>query len=636
MSEQEVKLNVPSAARAGVQREMSRGDARGIHLHAMYFDTPSRELARAKIALRLRLEGDVWIQTLKTPGKDAISRLELNHARPGPILDLSVYAGSEVEAALTSVQGELALRYETDVRRVVRKHRNRQGTVEIAFDTGEIRAGGFTLPLCELEFELLTGQVASIFDVARQWHVRHGLVLDARSKSERGDALASLAADLHHKPVDDSDLANPDAHASRVKRAERIAAFWAPRPILGVKLHADQTPAQALATVTAECLDQITRNAAVLAEVDTAEVDYQAGHPDHVHQLRVGVRRLRSAWRLFDGIAVLPPASTQNALKDFFGNFGSNRDRDVLNATVLPKLVAAGMPMLAEESSNDRDDSATLARARNFQGLLLDLLEWSVTPQPSLVAAQAMAAAAPVANAATVAAASASQATASAAVPAATSASATIIVDTSQASSDVSDRGTAMANVGSDTDTSGTNPAANGGLHAHAAGTTEGERGRHAATSPQTTTQAAAPVVPTIIPLGAPSAQPRLDTLLVDRMHAWHKQITKRGKRFASIDFEKKHSLRKKVKLLRYSLGFSESLLGASRLRAYRKHLAVVQDLLGEFNDMAVAHDTFLARAATANEAWFAVGWLSAEQSRIVLRAQSALTTLGSAPGFWK
>lgn len=635
MSEQEVKLNVPPAARAGVQREMSRGDARGIHLHAMYFDTPSRELARAKIALRLRLEGDVWIQTLKTPGKDAISRLELNHTRPGPILDLSVYAGSEVEAALTSVQGELALRYETDVRRVVRKHRNRQGTVEIAFDTGEIRAGGFTLPLCELEFELLTGQVTAIFDMARQWHVRHGLVLDARSKSERGDALASLAADLHHKPVDDSDPTDPDAHALRVKRAERIAAFWSPRPILGVKLHADQTPAQALATVTAECLDQITRNAAVLAEVDTADVDYQAGHPDHVHQLRVGVRRLRSAWRLFDGIAVLPPASTQNALKDFFGNFGSNRDRDVLNATVLPKLLAAGMPVLAEEPPNDRDDSATLARARNFQGLLLDLLEWSVTPQPSLAAVQAMTAAAPMGDAATLAAASASQATVSAAVPAATSVSATVIVDPSQTSSDVSDRNTAMANAGSDADTSGSDPATNGGLHAHAPGTTEGERG-HAAASPQATTQAAVPVVPTIIPLGAPSAQPRLDTLLVDRMQAWHKQITKRGKRFASIDIEKKHSLRKKVKLLRYSLGFSESLLGASRLRAYRKHLAVVQDLLGEFNDMAVAHDTYLARAATANEAWFAVGWLSAEQSRIVLRAQNALTTLGSAPGFWK
>lgn len=143
-------------------------------------------------------------------------------------------------------------------------------------------------------------------------------------------------------------------------------------------------------------------------------------------------------------------------------------------------------------------------------------------------------------------------------------------------------------------------------------------------------------IVPTIIPLGAATEHVRLDTLLAQRLHGWHKKIVKRGRRFAQIDIEQKHSLRKKVKLLRYSLGFAESLLGASRLRAYRKQLSVVQDLLGEFNDMAVAHDNYLARAATTREAWFAVGWLSAEQNRIVLRAQDALTELGDAPAFWK
>ncbi|MFA4912170.1 MAG: CYTH and CHAD domain-containing protein [Burkholderiaceae bacterium] len=614
MSEQEVKLNVAPAARAGVEREMSRGDSRSIHLHAMYFDTPARELARAKIALRLRLEGDVWIQTLKMPGKDAISRIELNHTRPGPILDLSVYAGSEVEAALTSVQGELGLRYETDVLRIIRKHRSRQGAVEIAFDRGEVRASGFTLPICELEFELLSGRVAAIFEVARAWHHRHGLILDARSKSERGDALASLASDLDFKPLDDTDPADARSATVRSKRAARIAAFWAPRPILSVKLQADQTPAQALATVTAECLDQITRNAAALAEVDTASVNYQAGHPDHVHQLRVGVRRLRSAWRLFDGIAVLPPAELQDALKTFFGNFGSNRDRDVLNASVLPKLLAAGMPVFADDTPDESDDSATLARAKGFQGLLLSLLEWSVTPQPSLAAAQAIDAAA-----------QASVLAAGAGAASATTLATTVAAGTvSGEQGDVPAQGTHRASSHAPAPMPGaTDVPADASTRALA----EASSAAHPTSSH---------IVPTIIPLGAATAQTRLDTLLMDRLHLWHKQIVKRGKHFASIDIEKKHSLRKKVKLLRYSLGFSESLLGASRLRAYRKHLAVVQDLLGEFNDMAVAHDTYLARAATTNEAWFAVGWLSAEQSRIVLRAQTALTDLGGAPGFWK
>ncbi len=173
MSEQEIKLNVPPAARAGVARQMQRNDARSIHLHSMYFDTPTRQLAQARIALRLRQEGNTWVQTLKTPGADAITRVEINHNRPGPVLDLSVYTGTAVEATLARVQDKLGLRYETDVHRIVRKVRGRQGSVELAYDVGEIRADGFVLPINELEFELVSGHVAAIFAAARTWMQRH-------------------------------------------------------------------------------------------------------------------------------------------------------------------------------------------------------------------------------------------------------------------------------------------------------------------------------------------------------------------------------------------------------------------------------------------------------------------------------
>ena len=115
MPEQELKLHVPAASRQAVQREIKQREATRIRLHAMYFDTPERELARARIAIRLRLEGRDWVQTLKMPGADAITRIEMNHPRPGPVLDLSVYAGTDVEAPLAAIKGELGLRYETDV-----------------------------------------------------------------------------------------------------------------------------------------------------------------------------------------------------------------------------------------------------------------------------------------------------------------------------------------------------------------------------------------------------------------------------------------------------------------------------------------------------------------------------------------
>lgn len=376
MSEQELKLHVPAATRQAVLKEVKQREATRIRLHAMYFDTPERELARARIAIRLRQEGPDWVQTLKMPGINAITRIELNHPRPGPVLDLSVYAGTEVEAALSAIKGELGLRYETDVLRQLRKVRTRYGTVELAYDTGILRAGALELPISELEFELVSGRPAAIFAVARGWQQRHSLVLDPRSKSERGDALAQLAERLAEEDAKEGD----DLEA---RRARAIAQFWAPRGASGVKLRDDMTAPQALGRITAECLDQIARNAAVLAEVDTEGV-YRAGNSEHVHQLRVGVRRLRSAWKLFEGwVAPVPDAILQGA-RTHFAAFGANRDQDVLNETVAPALIRAGMPVIPMEAAPPEQDAQTIAGGKAFQAWLLELLEWSLDVPPAL------------------------------------------------------------------------------------------------------------------------------------------------------------------------------------------------------------------------------------------------------------
>ena len=375
MSEQELKLHVPAATRQAVQQEVKQRDATRIRLHAMYFDTPERELARARIAIRLRQEGPDWVQTLKMPGANAITRIELNHPRPGPVLDLSVYAGTEVEEALAAIKGELGLRYETDVLRLLRKVRTRYGTVELAYDTGILRAGALELPISELEFELVSGRPAAIFAVARGWQQRHHLVLDPRSKSERGDALAQLA---HKLAAED---ANPGDDL-QARRAEAIAQFWAPRGAAPVKLREDMTAPQALGRIAAECLDQIARNAAVLAEVDTEGV-YQAGNSEHVHQLRVGVRRLRSAWKLFDGWVAPVPEAMLQGVRTHFAAFGANRDQDVLNETVAPALLRAGMPVIPMQAAPPEQDARAIAAGKAFQAWLLDLLEWSLDVPPA-------------------------------------------------------------------------------------------------------------------------------------------------------------------------------------------------------------------------------------------------------------
>ena len=158
--------------------------------------------------------------------------------------------------------------------------------------------------------------------------------------------------------------------------------FWAPRGAAGVKLRDDMTPSQAMGRIAAECLDQIARNAAVLAEVDTEGV-YRAGNSEHVHQLRVGVRRLRSAWKLFDGWIAPVPDTMLQGVRTHFAAFGANRDQDVLNETVAPALIRAGMPVIPMEAAPPEQDAQTIAGGKAFQAWLLELLEWSLDVPPA-------------------------------------------------------------------------------------------------------------------------------------------------------------------------------------------------------------------------------------------------------------
>jgi inorganic triphosphatase YgiF len=589
MSEQELKLHVPQSARRAVEREIRQKDATTIRLHAMYFDTPDRELARARIALRLRQEGSEWMQTLKMPGANAITRIEINHPRPGPILDLSVYAGTEVEAPLAAIRGELGLRYETDVQRVLRKVRTRAGTVEVAYDTGLLRAGALELPISEVEFELLSGRPAAIFAVGCAWQQRHGLVLDARSKSERGDALANVAHGLARS--------HPDSPKGKAERTALIADFWAPRGARTVMLRKEMTPAQALMHITEECLDQIVRNAAILSEADT-DGYYEAGRPEHVHQLRVGVRRLRSAWRLFDGLATLPPETVQEDTRVHFEAFGMNRDDDVLFATVVPALAAAGMPDCKIPTAGHDDDSRSVAAGKPFQAWLLALLEWSLTPQAALV-----------------------ETPPAAQVPAQTEAGVSADADADAA-----------------TDAQASAEPAPAGDVAVAAAVSSPATAATAVPDPAEGQAylAAAHVTPTIIPLNHVHAPTGLREKLLRRLRRLHKRVVSDGLQYAQLETEAKHALRKRAKRLRYGLNFAEGLLSGGRLRQYRKQLVAVQDILGEFNDLAVAHLRYEALVPRQPQAWFAVGWIAARQEALVGRAEIAFKALSQSQAFWK
>ena len=354
MPEIELKLQVPNARRAAVDAAVAgRSPQPRMRLRAAYLDTADRALAAAALALRLRREGRQWVQTLKGAGNDGLTRAEHNTPRGAgaamPPVEPMLHAGTPVGDRLIALLGadpNLQTLYRTDIQRrsralPVRAPGRAAARVELAFDTGSIVAGDAAIVVCELEIELLAGTPLAVIDTARRWLPRFGLWIDVRSKAERGDLLA---------------------------RGERVAPAR-----VGAKLRLDSQMSADAAwqAVLRNCAETILANASQIASGEHA--------PEHVHQLRVGLRRLRSAMALFErNDAVLGNGATA-----LFRALGAARDSVVIEAEFGADLsaamrgagvVAGTAPPGASVDSIKSLPPPALLRAPATQTWLLDLL----------------------------------------------------------------------------------------------------------------------------------------------------------------------------------------------------------------------------------------------------------------------
>lgn len=96
------------------------------------------------------------------------------------------------------------------------------------------------------------------------------------------------------------------------------------------------------------------------------------------------------------------------------------------------------------------------------------------------------------------------------------------------------------------------------------------------------------------------------------RLRRWHGRIVADSKAFNDLDEDALHALRKRIKRQRYAVEFFAPVLARRKVERYAKALAVVQERMGEFNDLVVARTRYQARAASDPAAWFALGWLAA------------------------
>jgi len=356
MSEIELKFGVPAAAIAAVDAALKRRGAVLLQLENRYFDSADRRLAAAHLALRLRKARGRWEQTLKAPGAHVAERAEETVARPGPwpggapLPDPALHRGTAAGARLESVLAEgraipaaLQLVHASTVRRRALRIDDTRATVEIALDIGEIRAGDRSEPLCELEIELERGEAAALIPYARASVDVHGMWLSSIAKATRGERLARLAHGLAPTPL----------------------ALKA-RP---VDLSEARSGRDIFRAIVAACVEQVLANASVLA---AAEIDDEA-----VHQLRVGLRRLRTAARELGAWSEGLAPTWQAPATHVFRELGRYRDRTTIAAQMQGRLVAAGSPAPQTPAARAESvDPVALVRAASFQHALLDLLEF--------------------------------------------------------------------------------------------------------------------------------------------------------------------------------------------------------------------------------------------------------------------
>ena len=277
-------------------------------LTSIYFDTPDLKLLDAAISLRVRRMSGHWFQAVKAAGhslaglhqrmewEDIIASGEPDFTKITKPGLAKIFARQSLRDALRSI-------FITDVQRTEWPLEYADGSaVEVALDLGEIQLGELQLgelqtgkkaePIQEVELELKRGKATHLFKLALALQADIPLHIENISKAQRGYA--------YYRP-------------------QAPAIFKARAVELSPKMSADQ----AFRQIAWECLRQLLGNQDMVLHGDD---------PEGVHQMRVGLRRLYVAIKLFK----CETTEIRNELDWLSTQLGSARDWDVLLHTTLP------------------------------------------------------------------------------------------------------------------------------------------------------------------------------------------------------------------------------------------------------------------------------------------------------------
>lgn len=274
-------------------------------LSAIYFDTPDNLIRSSGAGLRVRRNGDTWVQTFKAGGCVAgglHQRHEWESKVDGPVPNLSdlkevvdrktpwgkLLRNQDLEASLQPI-------FTTNVKRTVWELRLPEGDeVEFVFDQGTLERDKVKETINEIELELKSGDPSNLVEFALELQKDIPLRIGNQSKAERGYALFMTT-----KP--------------QAVKATKLS--------LSKKMNIEE----AFQAIVQNCLEQIQANEEGVAQFHDVE---------SLHQMRVGLRRLRSALSMFKEVIALPE-ELQQELTWLGDELGAARDWDVLAGSTL-------------------------------------------------------------------------------------------------------------------------------------------------------------------------------------------------------------------------------------------------------------------------------------------------------------
>lgn len=343
----ELKLELPAAAADKVMRlpwlwEQAVGEIKPTTMVAKYYDTPNHDLRKSGISLRVRRIGKKHVQTVKSSllrGAKPLARDEWERETASEEPQLSDVTGTPLaKMSKRRLKRELAPVFVVNVERSAYPIESANSAIEVAIDRGSVTTEHGTLPFCEIELELKRGSSSELARIGRRLANEAPVSLGLKSKADRGFELRRGGGNLVH--------------------------YGAPAAI-----DKHMTVGEAFQAVAWGCLRHFSLNAEAVRN----------GNAEAIHQMRVGLRRMRAVISVFHSLFDGPETDRiKSELAWITNELGAVRDLDVLLTRLDRDRPGDGrlLEFLRERRTRAADQASMAVDSDRFRQAVLKTALW--------------------------------------------------------------------------------------------------------------------------------------------------------------------------------------------------------------------------------------------------------------------